>query len=76
MIATQAMGAIVSSFNGVLIGVSYYQLRVAKEGVDIDKIASVFIETALRPPQPAAPSLCSRCRPNNRSRSRNARSAV
>jgi hypothetical protein len=42
LIATQAMTAIVSSFNGVLIGVSYYQLRVAKEGVDINKIASVF----------------------------------
>jgi hypothetical protein len=42
LIATQAMGAIVSSFNGVIVGVVYYQLRVAKEGVDIDKIASVF----------------------------------
>jgi uncharacterized membrane protein len=41
-IASQAMSAIVSAFNGVIVGVFYYQLRVAKEGVDIDKIASVF----------------------------------
>lgn len=41
-IAAQAMNAIVSAFNGVIVGVFYYQLRVAKEGVDIDKIASVF----------------------------------
>jgi len=42
LIATQAIGAVVGSFNGVIVGVVYYQLRVAKEGVDIDKIASVF----------------------------------
>jgi hypothetical protein len=41
-IAAQAMNAIVGAFNGVIVGVFYYQLRVAKEGVDIDKIASVF----------------------------------
>jgi hypothetical protein len=38
----QALEAIVDSFNGVLAGVFYYELRVAKEGVDIDQIASVF----------------------------------
>jgi Uncharacterised protein family (UPF0259) len=42
VIATQALAAIVGSFNGVLVSVFYYELRVAKEGVDIDKIASVF----------------------------------
>ena len=46
VIATRAAGAVagtvVSAFNGVIVGVFYYQLRVAKEGVDIDKIASVF----------------------------------
>jgi hypothetical protein len=42
LISTQALGAIISSFNGVLVGVFYYELRVAREGIDIDKIASVF----------------------------------
>jgi hypothetical protein len=42
LIATQAVGAMVGAFNGVIVGVFYYQLRVAKEGVDIDRIASVF----------------------------------
>jgi hypothetical protein len=42
LIATQAIGAIVSALNGVIVGVFYYRLRVAKEGVDINKIASVF----------------------------------
>ena len=43
LIATQAaVGAIVGAFHGVIVGVFYYQLRVAKEGVDIDQIASVF----------------------------------
>jgi uncharacterized membrane protein len=42
LVATQAIGAVVGSFNGVIVGVVYYQLRVAKEGVDINKIASVF----------------------------------
>lgn len=41
-IVTQAVAAVVGAFNGVLVGVFYYQLRVAKEGVDIDRIASVF----------------------------------
>ena len=34
--------AVVGAFNAVLGGVLYYQLRAAKEGVDIDKIAAVF----------------------------------
>jgi hypothetical protein len=34
--------AIAGAFNAVALGVLYYQLRVAKEGVDIEKIASVF----------------------------------
>ncbi len=41
-IATQVLTAFVSAFTGVLIGVFYFDLRVAKEGVDIDKIAGVF----------------------------------
>ena len=42
LVATQALGAVVGSFYGVIVSVFYYELRVAKEGVDIDKIASVF----------------------------------
>ncbi len=42
LIGIQVLQAIISSFNGVLIGVFYYELRVAREGIDIDKIASVF----------------------------------
>jgi hypothetical protein len=34
--------AVFGAFNAVLVGVFYYQLRVVKDGVDIDKIASVF----------------------------------
>jgi hypothetical protein len=41
-IMTQALGVVFRAFNAVVAGVFYYQLRVAKEGVDIDKIASVF----------------------------------
>jgi Uncharacterised protein family (UPF0259) len=41
-ITSQAINAVVGAFYGVIVGVFYYQLRVAKEGVDIDKIASVF----------------------------------
>jgi hypothetical protein len=42
LIASQLFAAIVGAFNGVLLSVLYFQLRIAKEGVDIDKIASVF----------------------------------
>jgi hypothetical protein len=42
VIAQQVMGAVLGAFNGVIVGVFYYQLRVAKEGVDIDQIAKVF----------------------------------
>ena len=41
-VVSQAMNAVVGAFYGVIVGVFYYQLRVAKEGVDIDNIASVF----------------------------------
>jgi hypothetical protein len=40
---TQAIWSGVSGgFSSVLIAVTYYYLRVAKEGVDIDQIAAVF----------------------------------
>jgi uncharacterized membrane protein len=42
LIFQQTMGAIFGAFMGVLSSVFYYELRVAKEGVDIDKIAGVF----------------------------------
>jgi hypothetical protein len=42
LIATQAFNLIAGAFDSVLFTVLYFQLRVAKEGVDIDKIASVF----------------------------------
>jgi len=42
LLATQVAGAIFGAFNGVLVSVFYYELRVAKEGVDIEKIAGVF----------------------------------
>jgi hypothetical protein len=41
-ILTAAVQIVIYAFSAVLIGVLYYQLRVAKEGVDIDRIASVF----------------------------------
>lgn len=33
---------LIGGFGGVLIAVTYYYLRVAKEGVDVEQIASVF----------------------------------
>ena len=42
LIGRGALSAVVVSFNGVLVSVFYYELRVAKEGVDIDRIARVF----------------------------------
>jgi hypothetical protein len=33
---------IAGAFAGVVITVTYYDLRVIKEGVDIDQIAAVF----------------------------------
>jgi hypothetical protein len=42
LVASQALGAVLGSFYGVIVSVFYYELRVAKEGVDIEKIASVF----------------------------------
>jgi uncharacterized membrane protein len=41
-VVSYVVPAFLGAFNAVLVGVFYYQLRVAKEGVDIDKIASVF----------------------------------
>lgn len=41
-IGLEALRAVVGAFGGVVTGVFYYQLRVAKEGVDIERIASVF----------------------------------
>jgi hypothetical protein len=41
-VASFLIEAVVGSFNAVAVGVLYYQLRVAREGADIEKIASVF----------------------------------
>jgi hypothetical protein len=38
----QAFQAIASAFGAVVAGVFYHQLRVAKDGVDIEIIAGVF----------------------------------
>jgi hypothetical protein len=38
----QAFQAVASAFGAVVVGVVYYQLRVAKDGVDIEIIAGVF----------------------------------
>lgn len=35
-------GALAGAFNAIMVVVAYHDLRVAKEGVDTDKIASVF----------------------------------
>jgi hypothetical protein len=42
LLGTQAAAAIMNSVGGVIDSVLYYKLRVVKEGIDIDKIASVF----------------------------------
>jgi hypothetical protein len=42
LIGWHATGAIVSAFSAVIASVVYYQLRVAKDGTDIDKIVGVF----------------------------------
>jgi len=42
LVATLVLGTVVGALNGVITAVFYYEFRVAKEGVDIDKIASVF----------------------------------
>jgi hypothetical protein len=41
-IALYPIEALAGAFNAVVVGVLYYQLRAAKEGVDIEKIAAVF----------------------------------
>jgi len=42
VIGTLIWTAIVSAFYSVVVAVTYYDLRVAKEGIDIEQIASVF----------------------------------
>jgi hypothetical protein len=42
LVAHAVLRVIINSFYGVLVSVFYYELRAEKEGVDIDKIASVF----------------------------------
>src|SRR5260370_15647777 len=41
-IALYPIQAIAGAFNAVVVGVLYYQLRVVREGVDIEKIAALF----------------------------------
>jgi uncharacterized membrane protein len=41
-VASFLIEALFGAFNAVVVGVLYYQLRVAREGADIEKIASVF----------------------------------
>jgi hypothetical protein len=41
-IASQVWSAIWTAFNAIVIAVTYHDLRVAKEGVDIEQIAAVF----------------------------------
>ena len=42
LIGTMIWIAISYAFSSVVIAVSYYELRAAKEGIDIEQIASVF----------------------------------
>jgi hypothetical protein len=42
LILELAWGALTGAFNAVMVVVTYHDLRVAKEGVDTDQIASVF----------------------------------
>ncbi len=42
LIAEYAGSAVAVAFTGVIIAVTYYELRVANDGVDIDQIAAVF----------------------------------
>jgi hypothetical protein len=42
LIGTLIWVAISSAFSSVVVAVSYYELRAAKEGIDIEQIASVF----------------------------------
>jgi cbb3-type cytochrome oxidase subunit 3 len=37
-----AVQALTAALSGVLAAVIYYSLRAAKEGIDIDRIVSVF----------------------------------
>jgi hypothetical protein len=42
MIYNFVLASILAAFSSVLVAGVYYQLRLYKEGVDIDSIASVF----------------------------------
>ena len=42
VIVSFVLEAFYAAFSAVVAAVFYYELRVAKDGVDIDKIASVF----------------------------------
>jgi hypothetical protein len=42
LVATLICGAVSAAFMAIVVVVTYYELRVAKEGVDIDQIAAVF----------------------------------
>jgi hypothetical protein len=42
LIATLIWNTIWSAFFAIFVVVTYYELRVAKEGIDIEQIASVF----------------------------------
>jgi hypothetical protein len=42
LLVTVVPNAIVGSLTAVFSGVAYYQLRVAKEGIDIEQLAAVF----------------------------------
>lgn len=42
MVLKLIWGALIGAFNAIMVVVTYHDLRVAKEGVDTDRIASVF----------------------------------
>lgn len=42
LVGTLIIQSITGAFSAIFVVVTYYELRVAKEGVDIDQIASVF----------------------------------
>jgi hypothetical protein len=42
VLVTLLWGAVYGAFSAILAVVAYHDLRVAKEGVDTDQIASVF----------------------------------
>ena len=42
VIGRMAWDALMGAYQSIVVAVAYHDLRVAKEGVDIDHIASVF----------------------------------